>query len=313
MLIESQFINGKINLTCGADHMKLGSRIFIDGSWCNVSLNDGSPVQASDGLKIQWHSQKVGQWFTMWAVVMNSGSRPINLGAFQMLEGAGFAGTSPDDVVLVDSGGAWISGAVRISSTCPPYIEKWNDYYLAVEDIEWAKEVQGDLKVGAHNSLSGMLAHYRSTAEPTWVFSFTSPMRRCTGVPFILTDPTSGAIRRLALSNNFAGYELAPGESIETEEIMIGAFLQPNDAIENWAKTCAKRRDVKVKKRPPMGWLSWYGYRLEQNEDETLHVADLIKKEFAGIDFKYIQLDLGYNKGNLPGIGLSQTKISPMV
>ncbi len=301
MVLESRFINGKITLLCGADRMELGSRVFVDKQWHDIPLDIGTPVNLSNGLEIQWHAQQISQWFTLRAVLKNSGSQPLELGAFHMLEGAGFDGTSPDDVVVVDSGGAWFSGCVRVNSTCPPYLEKWKDYYLATEDIDWAKEIQGNLESGAHYSLSGMTAHYRSMSRPTWVFSFTTPLQRCTSVPFILTDPASGEIRRLALSNNFAGYELAPGKNIETEEVLIGAFSQPHEAIEDWAKTCAKRHGIKVKKQPPIGWLSWYGYRLEQNEEETLRVADLIKKEFEGIDFKYLQLDLGYNKGNLPG------------
>ena len=207
----------------------------------------------------------------------------------------------PNDVVLIDSCGGWFSGAIRINSTCPNYVEKWNEHYLAREDIEWAKKVDGTLGDGAHYGLSGMLVHYRSQLHPTWVFSFTTPMHRCTALPFIMANPTTGEIRKLAFSNNFAGYELQPGESIESEEVLIGAFSNPHEAVESWAETCALRREVKVKKQPPMGWLSWYGYRLEQTEDETLRIAKLIRKEFSGINFRYFQLDLGYNKKNLPG------------
>jgi hypothetical protein len=301
LVLESRFEEGKIQLTCGEDRMKLGSRIFIDGKWYDVVLEDESTVRPLSGLEIQWHVRKVGRWFTLRAVLTNAGSTPLCLGAFHMLEGEGFGGTLPEDVVLVDSGGGWFAGAVRVNSTCPHYLEKWNTYFLAEEDIAWAKQIQGELEAGAHYSLSGMIAHYRKTSKPTWIFSFTTPMQRCTGVPFVLIDPANGKIRRLALSNNFAGYELAPGESIETEEVMIGASSSSFKGLEDWAQTCAERRNVKVTKQPPMGWLSWYGYYLTQNEKETLRVAELINKEFSGKGFRYIQLDLGYNKGNLPG------------
>jgi alpha-galactosidase len=118
----------------------------------------------------------------------------------------------------------------------------------------------------------------------------------------VLADPATGNLRAIAFSNNFADYELAPDECIDTEEILIGAFDDGLSALEDWATFCAARRQIKIwPKQPPVGWLSWYGYRLTQNASDTLRTADLIKDEFAELDFEYIQLDLGYNKGNLPG------------
>ncbi len=69
---ESQFVEGKISLISGADLMELGSRIFIDGQWFDVPLDNGSAVRLLNGLKIQWHTQQMGRWFTLRGVLTNS-------------------------------------------------------------------------------------------------------------------------------------------------------------------------------------------------------------------------------------------------
>jgi Melibiase len=284
-----------------AEQIEFRSRIFLEGRWHDVSFADGCSVESYPQLFIQWHAETLDNWTVLRATLENRGDEPISLGAFHMLEGAGISSFSPDDVIYMDTGFG-VAGAMRINAASPEYMEKWKNYYIAEEDIAWAKSYRPDLECGAHYSLGGLIAHHRSGSLPTWMFGFTIPLNRCTAIPFIMADPDTGEVKSIALSNNFAGYELAPGEKIQTEDVMIGAFNNPHAGLEDWADRCAKRQNVKVwPKRPPVGWLSWYGYRLEQNEVDTLRTADLINEELAGLDFEYIQLDLGYNKGNLPG------------
>ena len=303
--IERQisFNNGQAVITCGQEQLKFTARLFVDERWTTIPYRDDD-VGGVPGLRVFWHLEVGPSGVVLSAVLENHGSVPLALGAFHVLESRdGLPGTACDDAVLIDSAGGWFAGAVRVTASCPSYMEYWENYYLAEEDIGWARQLQGELKDGAHYSLGGMLAYQRSNpALPAWIFSFVAPMKRCVAVPILLADPVTGSLRAIALSNNFAGYVLDPGEQIGTEEVLVGSFADPHAGIEEWASVCAERRNIKVwAKRPPAGWLSWYGYRLTQNAADTLRTADLIKNQLDGLDFEYIQLDLGYNKGNLPG------------
>ncbi|MCX6985256.1 MAG: alpha-galactosidase [Lentisphaerae bacterium] len=297
------FNNDQALIICGNERLKFNARLFVGNRWTAISYKDGD-VLGIPGLKVFWHSEVGPAGIVLNAVLENRGKVPLTLGAFHLLESSeGLPGTAYYDAILIDSASGWFTGVVRVTATCPPYMEYWENYFLAEEDIDWARKIQGDLKDGAHYSLSGMFAYRRqNNALPSWIFSFVAPMKRCIAVPIMLANPTNGSIRAIALSNNFAGYVLEPGERIETEEVLIGSFDDPHAGIEEWASFCAARRDIKVwPKRPPVGWLSWYGYRLTQNAADTIRTADLIKNKLDGLDFEYIQLDLGYNKGNLPG------------
>jgi len=292
----------KAVISRGNDTIKLHSRLFMENEWHDVPFCNGMVENSS--LSVKWRKERIFECVALRAVLENKGNKALKLGAFHMLEGAGLSSTSREDVVMLDSAGGWFAGAVRVTASCPPYLEKWDTYYLAEEDICWAKGINDSLDAGAHYSQGGLLAYHRKSSPdlPTWIFSFIVPWKRCVGTPIMLADPITGEIRSIALSNNFAGYELAPGEQIQTEELLIGAFADPHTALEDWASICSERREVKIwNKKPPIGWLSWYGYRLTQNETDTLRTADIINEKLDGLDFEYMQLDLGYNKENLPG------------
>ena len=300
---QIHFNNVHATVSGGDERLDGRARLFVDDRWVTVPYRDGA-VPEAPRLHVQWYSEVTPAGVILRAKLENRGDVPLTLGAFHLFESDdSLPGTSKDDTLLVDSGGGWFAGVIRITASCPTFHEYWQDYFLAAEDITWAQEIQGDLSAGAHYSLGGMMVYRRQDeALPTWIFSFVTPMNRCTAMPLLLVNPEDGKIRTFALSCNFAGYVLDVGEHIATEEALLGGFTDPYEAIEDWTSFCAARRHVNVwTKRPPVGWLSWYGYRLEQNAADTIRTADLIKTQLAGLDFEYIQLDLGYNKRNLPG------------
>ena len=279
------------------------SRIFANGQWLRVPL--GGPANIPGGpLEIAWAREPLAAgWLSVRATLTNRGRDAIRLGSFHMMEGRDLGAEVPDPVVFLDSAGGWFAGAVKGKASCPPYLEKWQSHYIAEEDIAWAKEtMDGQLEAGAHHSLSGLMVYYRGKEWPSWMLSCVVPMERCSAAPMMLIDPDTGGVRAFALINNFAGYELLPGESIATENLLLGRFSDPHKALETWADTCAAIREITVHPRPPVGWLSWYGYgSMGQNEADTLRTVDLIKEAFAGLGFEYMQLDYGYNEGNIPG------------
>ncbi|MBO4618566.1 MAG: alpha-galactosidase [Victivallales bacterium] len=247
-----------------------------------------------------WHD---GPWHCLTWEFTNQGDTPVALGSCHLAEIDELPDSGARDSIYLDSNGGWFSGVVRVTSQMPNMDwEYWREVFCAAEDIAWAKAIQGgDLTRASHYSLGGMSVYLRPS-HPALFFGFVVPRLRCTAIPFALNDPTTGAVRRIALVNNFAGYALQPGESIVTETALWREDANPHRLLEEYADLCVKMRDLKLRHdTPPVGWLSWYGYRLEITEEECLRIADFVNREYPGFGFKYFQIDLGYNTQNLPG------------
>lgn len=278
------------------------SKLFADGVWRLLPEQDG--IIAGTSLEVEWMTERSGPWTLRRAGFVNRGAVPVKLGACHLWEHGEFADSGKDDVIFLDSGGGWFSGTVQVRDRMPngDPTEYWNELFAAREDIRWAqKNMPEGLDKAAHYSFGGVAVYHRP-GHAACLLGFVLPLNRCNAAPYVLNDPVSGKIRAVALSCNFAGVELAPGERIETEEAILGEFDYPNAALEEFASFCASRRNIRLRHtEPPVGWLSWYGYRLTIDEKEIDRIADFIQSEYPGFGFRYMQIDLGYNKNNLPG------------
>ena len=281
------------------------ARIFVNGKWHNLPYEDG-PVKGT-GLYVEWRRESVEffiEYQLVKAVFQNKSKKPVKLGACHLLEFSDIPGTGKKDTVFLDSGGGWFAGVQSVMATQPNgEYEYWNDLFTAEEDLEWAKEIQGgDVSSASHYSFGGVAAYNAAKNSDGFLAGFIVPLSNFNSAPFLLNDHKTGKLKSLALSCNFAGYTLEPGAVVESEEAIFCATDNPQEALEDYAYLCASRKNIHLRhKQPPVGWLSWYGYRLTITADEIDRIADFINKEYPGFGFKYMQIDLGYNKDNLPG------------
>lgn len=277
-------------------------RIYVDGVWCWLPERDGrvpgTPLQA------HWEREESDGWSLARLHLSNTGTAPIRLGSCHLLEQAGEPGGGPDDCLLLDSGGGWFAGTVQVTAGMPNCAEYWSEIFVAAEDMAWARQCQdGDLSRGAHYSFGGMCACYRGAGQPVRILGFLVPLEKSNAFPVVLCDPHDGSERGWALVSNFAGFLLEPGATAASETALTALFSDPHVAIEAWSSFCAHRRGVVLPTTvPPSGWLSWYGYRLTIDEAEIGRVAALLEREFAGLGLRYMQVDLGYNTDNTPGL-----------
>lgn len=278
----------------------LQSRIFVDNTWHDY---DFKTAKVSDNLplKIEWTEENVSDsWLSVKATLTNIGQTPLNLGSFHVIEADTLGTDSDNSTVFVDTGGGWFAGVVKAASRCPDFKEQ--DKFISNEDKKWIHDIAGNkTKDGIHYSISSLLVYHRGKTLPNWILSFIVPPQRCIAAPLLIVNPQNSKVLRWAMIQQFADYQLQPDESISTETMLLGLAENPHEGLEQWADYCKDVNRIEIKSFPPVGWLSWYGYRLQQSEQETLRVADIINEEFAGLGFEYIQLDLGYNKNNLPG------------
>ncbi len=275
--------------------------IFADDEWFEIPAEGGA--LSSTGLECRKVLRRDNRWNLLRWEFVNRGTRVVTLGSCHMAEIDALTDSGADDLIYLDSGGGWFAGVVRVNSQQPNgEYEYWKPLFVAEEDIAWASEVQnGKLDSASHYSFGGMSVYLRPN-HPALLYGFMVPPERATAMPFTLNDPETGAVRKLALVCNFAGFELAPGQAISSEEAIWRENINPFLLLEEYASYCARVRKIRLRhSQPPAGWLSWYGYRLQITEDECERIADFIRHEYPGFDFKYMQIDLGYNSKNLPG------------
>ena len=278
------------------------SSIYIDNQWHFLPAG-GSGELPDVKVTVRRHRWQEGPWQCLTWEFTNGSDTPVALGSCHLAEIDGLPESGADDCIYLDSNGGWFAGVVRVTSQLPNMDwEYWKNVFCAEEDIAWAAAIQeGDLAHASHYSLGGMCIYLRPN-HPAFLCGFVAPRLRSNAFPVVLNDPATGAVRRLALVNNFAGYSLQPGETITTETALWREDANPHRLLEEYADVCVKMRNLRLRHRtPPVGWLSWYGYRLTITEEECLRIADFINREYPGFGFKYFQVDLGYNTQNLPG------------
>ena len=278
------------------------AKIFIGGRWHELPQEDGAVGKT--GLYVEWRRETIDDWNLLKAVFQNKSKKSVKLGACHLVEFNDIPSTGKDDTVFLDSGGGWFSGVQSVMATQPNgTYEYWNDLFTAEEDLEWAKNIQdGDVSTASHYSFGGIAAYNIAKRSNGFIAGFVIPLSNFNGTPFLLNDHKTGKLTNVALSCNFAGYLLEPQAVVESEEAIYKATDNPQQALEDYATLCSLRKNIHLRhEQPPVGWLSWYGYRLTMTADEIDRVADFINNEYPGFGFKYMQIDLGYNKDNLPG------------
>jgi len=159
------------------------SRLFVNDQWRAVACQDQKSTSYLP-LEIKWTRKRIApEWVSLKAQLTNQGRVPVRLGAFHMMEGGNLGTDAADPVVFLDSAGGWFAGAVKGKASCPPYMEKWENYFIAAEDIDWAKErMGGNLEAGAHHSPAGLMVYHRGEGFPAWMLSFVVPMKRCSSI-----------------------------------------------------------------------------------------------------------------------------------
>ena len=201
--------------------------------------------------------------------------------------------------VFVDSGGGWWTGAVDIESTAPCR-EQWE--LLPGEEKNLVSRRYGNIRKpfpGFHNSAGGISALFSPADNTSMIASFLTAYRTINNVVW-LHDAKGNTLSGWA-SCNFAGYSLKPGEAISSEKFFLGFYDSPFEGLEKYAALAGREMKVRLPQSVPLGWCSWYAYRLKIGEEEILKNARCIRKRFPGFDFSYIQVDHGWQYKDICG------------
>lgn len=285
------------------------TKIHIDGQWHNIFWEKGEINIKNTGDKLIIENRKGKITFRLYISpaekkrpgvilkleVVNNSDKDITLRSLHLLDINEGLSLPPDTKIFVDSGGGWWAGVVDIQDTSPCK-EQWE--LLSIEDRELVKKIKGeDIEKGFHNCGGGISVLHSRENENSLILSFVTFYRTMSNVTWVYKD---GLLYGWA-GCDFAGYRLHAGERVFSETLFLGFYKSPFSALEDWADISSKYMKVKLPCNVPLGWCSWYAYRLDVDEKSVLENARMIKKHFPGYNFKYIQVDHGWQYKDICG------------
>ena len=116
-----------------------------------------------------------------------------------------------------------------------------------------------------------------------------------------------GVIGALRVSCDFAGWELAPGETVPLETFVLTTGPDPHALLEDWAENAAAACDARVWEDAPIGWLGWSwvdAFNSETYEDVVLRNLEAVRRRLAGFGVNYCWISIGNLAMGYPGAWL---------
>lgn len=105
----------------------------------------------------------------------------------------------------------------------------------------------------------------------------------------------------LQASQRFLGRRLGPGESIDLDTVYLAAHDDPYAALEAYGDCAAVFAQQPVRRGATALWCSWYAHRMAMTEDLVLANAAVAAKHFKPLGFEIMQLDHGWQRGDVTG------------
>ena len=110
----------------------------------------------------------------------------------------------------------------------------------------------------------------------------------------------AGGKTTLTATQNFIGRKLGPKESIDLDAVYIAMSNDPYAALDAYARAAAEVTHPR-KTHATALWCSWYAHRMDVNEDLVLANAAVAAKHFKPLGFEIMQLDHGWQTGDITG------------
>ena len=99
----------------------------------------------------------------------------------------------------------------------------------------------------------------------------------------------------------FLGRKLASGETLELDPVYLSAYTDPFAALEKYGDAAAAFAPSPIRRQPTALWCSWYAHRMAMTEDLVLANAAVAARHFKPLGFDIIQLDHGWQRGDITG------------
>ncbi len=105
----------------------------------------------------------------------------------------------------------------------------------------------------------------------------------------------------LKATSRFLNRILGAHETVELNRVYIAAGNDPYQLLENYGDAMVKFSPLPVRTKPTALWCSWYAHRTEVSEEKVLANAEVAAKYFKPLGFEYMQVDHGWQRGDITG------------
>ena len=103
---------------------------------------------------------------------------------------------------------------------------------------------------------------------------------------------------------------LMPGQEIPLEDTIFFIDADPWRLLEEYADKVRGRHAPAFPSTPPVSWCSWYPYRLGVTQERVLENAKIAAERLKPLGFSVMEVDLGWEKGNLPSTFIENERFS---
>ncbi|MBN2292015.1 MAG: discoidin domain-containing protein [Pirellulales bacterium] len=189
--------------------------------------------------------------------------------------------------------GWWYAGAV---DRAPAAVSLQGSATLVCQP---ASSVTGINPQGANFSATAVLGFAPPSKKMGFVLGYLSGLEACPNLSAGF-DPGSGGLG-LASSQSFHGRKLRPGETLELDAVYLAAESCPYAVLEHFGDAVAAWSSKPIRKGQNALWCSWYAHRMHMSEDLVLANAAVIAKYFKSLGMEIVQLDHGWQRGDVTG------------
>jgi len=105
----------------------------------------------------------------------------------------------------------------------------------------------------------------------------------------------------LSAHQRFLGRKVGPGESVELDVVYLAAGPDPYAVLEQYGDAAALFAQQPVRLKPTALWCSWYAHRMAMTEELVLSNAAVAAKYFQPLGLEIMQLDHGWQRGDITG------------
>jgi len=261
--------------------MEVGGHILdsLSAQWAVLGESPLRLALAFPGEQIVWdiriEQDATGSAWLMRSTIHNRSSQPIRLGKIWMLAGDGPVQIGHDQARLV----------------CLSVLKELYPRRLhRLSDPDCPRQSKVKTVFYSQNDSSALLV------------GFVSYLRANTEVHHAY-DAEHG-ITQLQAWCDFAGWELGPNASTDTETLILASGNDPCGQLEHWAALVAERHTPRRWTDAPIGWVGWSwvdGMTVERYEDVVLRNAAALHRRLGGYGPRYVWVSIANLADCVPG------------
>lgn len=191
-------------------------------------------------------------------------------------------------------------GAVRTMENQGSYkgiIRRLSEY--SAEGTDVGKGEPNGAMASGHGTSDIVWVAYDQISKMGFLAGFLSSERWLGRVE--LESDQEGRILHWSIGFDGADTELPEeGGKIHLEDFVLMAGKDPWKLLEDYGDEIRRIHNPRIPQKPPISWCSWYPYRLGVTEERVMMNARIAAQRLKPLGLQIIEVDLGWEKGNLP-------------